>query len=788
ITCGASGCESVENEAEEAENDEEGNITTAAVNQFFINGKKDPNIIVCTKEDGKKYYADSKTATNIISCEGPTTEGGTAAACKSTAHADTAGNDVYYIDGYDTKNILICNKDDGCVSSLSLASETQPSHYVDAGGASSTPAIITCTAAECTSGLGVTDLGTAYLDPIVEGNVITCESGKPCQSNAGVNAGKSDTYIDAGDASQIVYCTGDECLYFSTKPSENNSEYYARLSTGINELIECDFNSTVAKKSTCKLEKTNAPKPNFVYKNYLFGREGGDDTNPLIICDSTSKCIPSTATIDGENNSYYINSDLQSVEKKLNGDIIECSEESAECQILPGSHAEVYLNANFNSSTNNKQVIICKEVVGCLEYKTNSTTTDFRYYINAGSKTKNSLEDTLIECKDTCQVLPANDSEIYVNEFDPSKTIQCYQNKGCVSVDSKANETKNEIFLNSSDLNSDNEKVLEKDLIKCKNTEGIIECKAENGVANEVYINSHNTTELIICTSEGCETMASEADSTSPEYYINADPTDEDPLSGDLIKCKKTGSKINCEVTNGKNGDVFLNSNADNDSDKKPLIVCSDEGCKTDASKATADSLPVYYVNSGNVSPSNLQEALIKCTYESEAECSVVSANENEVYVNYADDAGTNPLIKCTKNGCKSTSSSATEESKEYYINSGDTDEKALDYDIIECSNTDGKIKCIELEETGVGVYLNSNYAESGDKNQLIQCRSDNGCEGIELSNDKSMGYYVNAEASDFTNALIFCSNKKCEKQTVPDINMYYIGVGEDGEVNGLIE
>ncbi|OUM69836.1 hypothetical protein PIROE2DRAFT_19604, partial [Piromyces sp. E2] len=107
ITCGASGCESVENEAEEAEKDEEGNITTAAVNQFFINGKKDTNIIVCTKEDGKKYYADSKTATNIISCEGPTTEGGTAAACKSTAHADTAGNDVYYIDGYDTKNILI---------------------------------------------------------------------------------------------------------------------------------------------------------------------------------------------------------------------------------------------------------------------------------------------------------------------------------------------------------------------------------------------------------------------------------------------------------------------------------------------------------------------------------------------------------------------------------------------------------------------------------------------------------------------------------------------------------
>ena len=801
ISCGTSGCESSENESVEAEKDDNGKITTAAVNQFFINGKKDTKIIACTKESGcssidgskklkeKKYYIDSKTVTNIISCEGPSTEGGTPASCKSAGHADTTGNNVYYIDGYDTKNILICNKDDGCVSSLSLATETQPSHYVDSGGESSKPVIITCTATECTSGSGITDPGTAYLDPIVEGNVITCESGKACKSDVGLNTGKSDTYIDAGDASQIVYCSGEECKYFSTKPTENDSEYYARLSSGINELIECDFNSTVSKKSSCKLEKTNAPKPNFVYKNYLFGKEGGDDTNPLIICDVSSKCIPSTATIDGENKSYYINSDLQSVEKKLNGDIIECTEESKECKILPGNDSEVYLNANFNSN-NKKQVIICKSEVGCLEYKTNSTTSDYRYYINSGSKTKKSLEDTLIECKDTCQILPANDGEIYVNEFDNSQTIQCYKDKGCISVESKATETKNEIFLNSSDLKAENEKALEKDLIKCQNKEGKIECKAENGNENEVYINSHNTTEIIYCTSEGCNAKASEAEANKPEFYINADPSDDDPLSGDLIKCKNTGSKINCEVIDGVNGDVFLNSNVENDNNKKPLIVCSEEsGCKTDSSKASDGSLPIYYVNSGSSSSSKLNEALIKCSFEEgEVDCSVISANANDVYVNYADDADTNPLIKCNKNGCKSSPSNATEESKEYYINAGDSDDKVLDYDIIECTNADGKIKCIELDQTGVGVYLNSNYAENGDKNQLIQCKNDSGCEGIQLSSEKSMGYYVNAEASDLTNALIFCSSKKCEKQTVLEINTYFVGVGEDGEVNGLIE
>ena len=801
IVCGSSGCESNENESAEPEKDKDGKVTTVAVNQFFINGKKDTKIIVCTKENGcssidgsknlkeKKYYIDSKTATNIISCQGPSAEGGAAASCSSSAHADTTGNNVYYIDGYDTKNILICNKDDGCASTLSLATETQPSHYVDSGGESGKPVIITCTINECISDSGVIDPGTAYLDPIVEGNVITCESGKACTSGAGVNTGKSDTYIDAGNSSQIVYCSDDGCHYFSTKPTENSSEYYARLSAGINELIECDFDSTSANKSVCKLEKTNAPKPNFVYINYLFGKEGGDDTNPLIICDSSSKCTPSTAVIDEDNNkSYYINSDLKSIEKKLNGDIIECTEES-KCKILPGNNSEVYLNANYNSN-NLKQVIICKTEEGCLEYKTNSSATDSRHYINAGSKTKKSLDDTLIECKDTCQILPANDSEIYINEFDNSQTIQCYKDKGCVVVESKANETKNEIFLNSSDLNSDNEKVLEKDLIKCQYKEKKIECKAENGNADEIYINSHNTTEIIYCTIEGCKTKVSGAEVNKPEFFINADAADKDPLSSNLIKCKNTGSTVNCEVISGKNGDVYLNSNAENDSNKKPLIVCSEsDGCKTNESKASDGSLPIYYVNSGNVASSKLDEALIKCIFEEdEAKCSVVSAKPNDVYVNYADDAEIKPIIKCTKNGCKASSSSAIEDSKEYYINSGDDDEKALANDIIECSKENNKITCKILEKTGVGVYLNSNYAEYGDKNQLIQCNSDNGCEGIELSSDKSMGYYINAEASDLTNALLFCSNKKCEKQTVPEINTYYVGVGENGDANGLIE
>eukprot|EP00833_Pecoramyces_ruminatium_P010082 jgi/Orpsp1_1/1184114/evm.model.c7180000088062.2 len=46
----------------------------------------------------------------------------------------------------------------------------------------------------------------------------------------------------------------------------------------------------------------------------------------------------------------------------------------------------------------------------------------------------------------------------------------------------------------------------------------------------------------------------------------------------------------------------------------------------------------------------------------------------------------------------------------------------------------------------------------------------------------------LNAESSGLANAIIFCSNKKCEKQTPTSISSYYVGIDGNESVNGLIE
>ncbi|ORX42351.1 scaffoldin [Piromyces finnis] len=601
ITCDAT---------EKCKSDENGASFAEKVKAFYINGLIPTEIIACEKEDSEykriagseekgqtKYYADIKTKTNIIKCDWPK-DGASPNTinCVSEAHASNSSEEkYYYIDGYEDKNILACDKSNGCISSESLATTSQPSYYVDANESTS-KSIITCTTTKCTSEEGETTEGTTYKDSLMI---------------------KKD----------------GSCIYFKTKPSFYNSEYYARLSNGVTAIIECDYDTTSAKKSICKLDTTTAFKTNSVYRNALFNKENGDSTNPLIICDSSSKCTPSKAKITGKSKSYYINSDVKSVEKTLNSD---------------------------------NQLIICKTDEGCTEQKASSNANNFHYYVNAG------------------------------NQFDSSHTIQCYESNGCKSIPNHAIDKKNEIFLNSS-LN------------------------------------------------------------------INADPTNVDKLNGDLIKCKNDGSKITCEVTYGNDGDIFLNANYENDAAKKPLIICTTENeCATNASKAESNSIPAYYVN----------------------------AVQNIFYDNSGENDETNPLIKCNANGCKVSISSATEKSKEYYINAGDADEKPLANDIIECTSKENVIQCEVLEKAGEGVYVKSNYSENGDAKQLIQCRKDTGCAGIKTSPSNSE-YFVNAEATDLNNAIIFCANKKCEKQTPTGVPTYYVGSNGDSQedqVNGLIE
>jgi len=505
---------------------------------------------------------------------------------------------------------------------------------------------------------------------------------------------------------------------------------------------------------------------------------------------------------------------------------------------------DVFINGNY--AVSKKQLIKCTSEGGCIEASALSEegeegearkrqegaeqdetkvesgdASKAVYYVNAGSAKKDKLQDTLIECPSSdaeCKIKVAASEQIYINA-NTNLLILCYETSGCVAKIPGASENNNEFYMNSIDTTAD----LENDLIKCFLDEnGDKKCEAYTGVENKVYINSYNTTQLIYCLKEkGCKLKDSAATAERPEYYVNGDDidfesstpeeteerrrgesegsaTDKRPLTGDLIECKVNGSVIKCSVINGHLGDVYINANYDKD-ETYQIIKCPETGCVNVKITEIDEKLPDYYLNSGNKAKDKFAEALIKCSKAGEA-CEVIEAKANEVYVNSNENQPDKPIIKCAKNSCSAVASAATESSKEYYINAGKASDSPLEYDIIECSVGSGKdpaddatktkraeevtISCSCVKEAKAGVYMNTNYSESGDNNQLIQCTSDNGCVGVRTT---SVEYYVNAESSDLANAIIFCSNKKCEKQTPSDINIYYVGKDSDN-VNGLIE
>ena len=505
---------------------------------------------------------------------------------------------------------------------------------------------------------------------------------------------------------------------------------------------------------------------------------------------------------------------------------------------------DVFLNGNYDES--NKQLIKCSNTEGCVEADAyEESQSGFIYYVNSGATTPKSITNTLIKCtssENACEIFDkAKNNDIYINSIN-NQLITCKTDSGCKNKDSKAKTTENEYYLNSSDIINKSTQPLISDLIKCyvetkieeegedKITKEFTVCKPEDGEAGKVYINADNIAQVIYCLpGTECAVKNSTAEINRPQYFVNGDTVDfistttidiierkkresidSHPLENDLIECINNNNVITCRKANGKNGDVFINGNYEKGKIDEQLIKCSDiegrEGCltyKIEDGEVSLEILPAYFVNTGNRAASRLDDALIKCGKAGEA-CEIIKANATDIYFNSNENnLKKTPIIKCNKNGCNASVSAATKESKAYYLNAGNTG----DYDIIECGlstntitendydiairslNEDTTIcTCKKASEIGVGVYLNSNYAESGDNYQLIQCK-DGGCEGLKSkSTSKDMEYYVNAESSELSNAIIFCSNKKCEKITPDHVPMYYVGVDDNDSLNGLIE
>jgi len=728
--------------------------------------------------------------------------------------------ELFYINGNynsdetkkrDSVNYLIkCVSASECVSYKSNATEAGKKHFVHGAPNKLKEAVIECDLAENTSESEDAEPFTATCTLIAE-------------------ASENNIYINGSENTQIIRCTSDSCKASNTSPTDKKSEYYMNsVDTTKKSLIKC------SKANGCEVEElTEEDSKIFINSNYGSGK---DEDNQLIKCpDGVCDLKESSAT---EKPEFYVNGDETNVEyKKGKGGIIKCikGDSDVKCSEINANNDNVYLNANYDVSK--KQIILCKETdsdpeddvdeTGCNEVsvEVDSDANELKYYVNSGSVNSEKLTDTLIKCSNSesaCEIFDkVNESEIYINA-NTEQLIYCSKESGCEAKQTQANKDNNEFYLNSSDLNNEKDK-LTNDLIRCIETdEKTKKCEAFTGKADFVYIDSYTKGNIIYCTDgNGCKSKASFTDQDKnglPKFYVNGDDIDfddkgkdKDPLNGDLIKCTKIGTendyKVNCIIAKGDNNNVYLNSNySKEDGDAvNQLIICTEkEGClaKTCSSSSSeetdelekrqeeldtedsSEKFPKYYINSAN--PNKFENGIIQCTSVDEA-CTLQTAKPMQVYKNANDNESLKPIIKCGNNNCKTYESFAYENSNEYYKNAGDDGETPLKYDIIECSYNEGVITCTELEEINEGVYLNSNYIETGDKEQLIQCSKDNGCLGLR-SESKDGEYYVNAEADDLKNAIIFCSNKKCEKQTPIAVPTYYVGSTQEGEVNGLIE
>ncbi|ORX95051.1 scaffoldin [Neocallimastix californiae] len=754
-----------------------------------------------------------KTEKPIIKCEESSGCAASVASAGIYLDANTKNEETY-------TNLITCTNATTCSSA-----STTTGNYVNVAGTNTDEnTLITCTETGCTVGNG--EVGNVYINSSTvdktSNPIIICDENNGCAaSEAAENGG---IYLDANTKNEETYTNLITCTNATTCSSAStttgNYVNVAGTNTDENTLITCT-------EEGCTVGNGE------VGNVYINSSTVDKADKPIIKCDDTNGCAASEAA---ENGGIYLDANTKNEETYTN--LITCTNATtcSSAFTTTGNYVNV-AGTNENGNT----LITCTET-GC----TVGNGEDGDYYINSGVDKDNKQ---LIICNSGCVAEVVSTEGIYLdaNTKDDDAESPKYEKlilcKGpedsivCNSVLSNATTDKYQYYLNTSDLADETGAPLTKDLIKCSKEDDKVKCEAADGEAGKVYINSFDPSSVIYCVEgEKCAVKPSTPEENKPQFYVNGGDVVEG-LSYDIIKCslKKNKSEdegtVTCDVANGKEGDVYLNGNfvtgegeeIGGDTENQ-LILCSANECVStqvtlseeapvegeaqqelkkrqddlqeteqeagqSSGQESAAPSPKYYLNSGNEGKDKFAAALIQCVNGDDdvVTCDLYKADQYEVYVNgNTIDNEKVPLIKCSKNACSKVASAATENSKEYYINAGDTEDSPLTYDIIECAIDGEKVVCAALEEINEGVYVNTNYSDSGDNKQLIQCSSDNGCVGMATA-DKGVEYFVNAESTDLNNAIIFCSNKKCEKQTPADINIYYVGKDNDN-VNGLIE
>jgi len=582
------------------------------------------------------------------------------------------------------------------------------------------------------------------------------------KKNEIVDTGFSLVFCDSNGMVRSLQTTANEELIFTKGITgslfTNTDHYYALTKT----------------KNSLTISSSNNNSNNY----YLHDSQ-------ILHCDHSPLCSSTTEA------GFYLISTVSS-----GNQLVQCTQN--QCAPLHTPEQEVI----YIDEIKRNHLIHCYPNNGCVRIPSRANDKKGEVYLNYAildkEKQKVPLENGLIKCKVVngdiiCSLASGSANEVFLNANNPLEIIQC-RSDGCTLKTSTAKLNQPEFYINS-DVDPIN--------------------TTTNGKRSQ-YMNQ----ELLNPNSFTARNSNSNSNSSS-SYPLN------------LIRCRNTGTgaaadtTCTCEIITAHHGDVYINANP-YDSNTYPLIICEEgKGCRTNTGtsesvtadadadtdaddngnadaegdadananananvNAVADTSPSYYVNSGSAMANRLNDTLIKCDFVNgnTVICAIQKADINDVYINYSVNSPTYPLIKCSKNGCKPSSSTASMDDKEYYMNSGNTSNKPLHHDLIECSYSPEQVTCKELENIGIGIYSNANYAEPQDPRPLIQCSENAGCQAIVVSVPGNDGrYYVNAGATDLTHALLFCSSKGCEKQT-PKENTYYVSTDETTKITGLVE
>jgi len=481
---------------------------TGTATNYYVNGGVDSN-------------ATDKTKSALIKCFSSETP-----KCSlSDVTVATGVTENFYINGNvakDAVHYLIKCTSNGCepfTTTNPLAAKDDVEYYVHGAQTAFTDAIIQCTLAEVTA---------ARKREQEEPKKFTSSDCKFVTTPAA-----NQIYINSFNQ-KLIQCYGTVCEAFSgVLGSATNPAYYVNAAS-----TSSDYTGKLIKCSGSSCEVVNGVE-NAVYINGNFKDASITSNNPnpngvtekrLIICDKTSKkCEPAEVKSEITGISYFVNGnnieaevEAENIQRRdvssLTNALIKCPATASPlkpCETINGVENGVYLNANFDQTNNPNQIIKCTSEGGCIEDVAYADgVTGLIYYVNAGSVENDKLKDTLIKCTTSdaaCAIKKDADAEqIYINALD-NQLILCYSDKGCVGSITKASDDKNEFYLNSSDLQNAEDKLIN-DLIKCSISISDDEsktmtkkCEPYKGKDKKVYVNSYNTSQLIYCLEDvGC--------------------------------------------------------------------------------------------------------------------------------------------------------------------------------------------------------------------------------------------------------------------------------------------